>query len=141
MRASRTETAHAMEPCAAPRGHRCQRSALAPVDSNRDPAVIEESKPHFDAIPFHSMSTLLRRTLTAPRSRSQRAAPWLLASPFLLLFAVQSGALPRPKALAEPGSTAAVAPDCEGLHDPAAEPYERSSGAGAAESLHRALQR
>jgi hypothetical protein len=130
-----------MEHSAAPRGYRRQRSAFGPVDSNRDPVVIEWSKPHSDAIPFHSMSTLLRRPITAPLPRSQRVAPWLLASPFLLLFAVQGGALSRPKTMAEPSTPASFALDREGLHDSAFEPEARSSGAGAAEALHRALQR
>ena len=91
--------------------------------------------------PFHSMSTLLRRTLTAPRPRSPRAAPWLLASPFLLLFAVQGGALSRPKTIAEPSVPAFSAHDRDWLLDPAFEPEARTSGAGAAEALHRALQR
>ncbi len=130
-----------MEPCAAPRGHLRQRSAFGPVDSNRDPVVIEESNPHSDAIAFHSMSTLLRRAITSPRPRSQRVAPWLLASPFLLLFAVQGAALAKPKAIVEPCSALPSVPGLEGLHDPDAEPDQQSSGAGAAESLHRALQR
>jgi hypothetical protein len=59
----------------------------------------------------------------------------------LLLFAVQGAALSRPKMIAEPSVPASIASDRDELLDPAFGPEARSSGAGAAEALHRALQR